>query len=33
VFFAKYNWKYQVEEDYVGGTCGTNGERKSEKDH
>jgi hypothetical protein len=24
VHFAKYNWNYQVEEDEVGGTCGTN---------
>jgi hypothetical protein len=23
--FAKYNYNYQVEEDEVGGTCGTNG--------
>jgi hypothetical protein len=25
VLFAKYNLNYKVEEDEVGGTCGTNG--------
>jgi hypothetical protein len=25
LFFAKYNYDYKVEEDKVGGTCGTNG--------
>jgi hypothetical protein len=25
ICLAKYNYKYQVEEDEVGGACGTNG--------
>jgi hypothetical protein len=25
LLFAKYNYNYKVEEDEVGGTCGTNG--------
>jgi hypothetical protein len=25
VLFAEYNWSYQVEEDEVDETCGTNG--------
>jgi hypothetical protein len=23
--YVRYNWNYKVEEDEVGGTCGTNG--------
>jgi hypothetical protein len=29
VLFAKYNQNDQVEEDEVGGVCGTNGEKKN----
>jgi hypothetical protein len=28
LLFAKYNYNYKVEEDEVGGTCGTNGGRR-----
>jgi hypothetical protein len=30
VFFAKYNKINQIEEDEVGGACGTNGEEEHE---